>query len=87
MGIDLGELFPNIESRRFWCRVFFDVARRIFRRELGNRDVGFWQTSCICDAITIGRMLLQAAKDIEPKWKGPIAMDWADEAAWYEQNA
>ena len=44
MGIDVAELFPDVASRRFWCRVFFDVARRVFRRELGNRDVSFWQT-------------------------------------------
>lgn len=80
MGIDVAELFPDIVARRFWCRVFFDLARRVFRREMGNRDVNFWQTKYICNAIIVGRMLLQAAKDIDPKWKGPMPLDWADEA-------
>jgi hypothetical protein len=85
MDINVAELFPDITSRRFWCRVFFDVARRVFRRELGNRDASFWQTKYICNAVVVGRMLLQAAKDINPKWEGPVPLDWADEEAWYER--
>jgi hypothetical protein len=68
MLIDIAELFPDIASRRFWCRAFFDAARRVFRRELGNQDVSFWQTEYICNAVIVGRLLLQAAEDIEPKW-------------------
>jgi hypothetical protein len=86
MGVDVAELFPDIASRRFWCRVFFDVARRVFRRELGNRDVCFWQANYIGNAVIVGRMLLQAAKDVDPKWEGPVPLDWADEAAWSNQQ-
>ena len=85
MQVNFAELFPDIASRRFWCRAFFDTARRVFRRELGNRDVSFWQARYLCNAGILGRMLLQAAKDIDPEWTGPMPLDWADEAAWHEQ--
>lgn len=87
MAIDVATLFPDIGSRRFWCRVFFDLARRVFRRELGNSDVSFWQAKYIGNAVIVGRMLLQAAKDLDAKWEGPMPMDWADEVAWYEGPA
>jgi hypothetical protein len=86
MIIDIAELAPDVASRRFWCRAFFDVARRVFRRELGNREVSFWHIRYICNAVIVGRMLLQAARDIDPKWEGPMPLDWADEAAWYGQQ-
>jgi hypothetical protein len=31
-------------------------------------------------------MLLQAAKDIDPKWEGPVPLDWADADAYEQQR-
>lgn len=72
------ELFPNASSRRFWCRAFLDAARAVFDRELGKHDTHFWQARCICDLVTMGKMLFHAAEEIEPGWVGPEPRDWRE---------
>jgi hypothetical protein len=57
---DLGERFSTTASRKFWATVFFEVARRIFLRKLGNQETDSWQPSAICDTHSIGRLLVRA---------------------------
>jgi hypothetical protein len=68
IGFDLDERFPNVEEKKFWARVFHDVARRIFLRQLGNQEVTFWQSSAIGDAYVIARMLTRAVQEVENAW-------------------
>ena len=68
IGFDLDERFPSVEEKKFWARVFHDVARRIFLRQLGNQDVSFWQSSSIGDAYVAARMLTRAVQEIESAW-------------------
>lgn len=66
---DLDERFPEIAEKKFWARVFGDVARRIFLRQLGNHEITFWQTSAIADSRLIARMLTRAVRASEPGWR------------------
>ena len=65
-GFDLNERFPTLASKKFWASVFYDVARKIFLRQLGNQEIDFWQASAIGDAYLIARMLTHAIRDEEP---------------------
>lgn len=65
IGFDLDERFPSIEEKKFWARVYHNVARRIFLRQLGNHEVTFWQSSAIGDAYVIARMLTKAVQEVE----------------------
>ena len=60
---DLGERFPTLGEKKFWARCFFTVARRIFRRELGNQAVQTWQHSAIGDAYVTARMLVRTVQE------------------------
>jgi hypothetical protein len=68
IGFDLDERFPTPEEKKFWARVFHDVARRIFLRQLGNHEVIFWQSSAIGDAYVTARMLTRAVQEVENAW-------------------
>jgi hypothetical protein len=68
IGFDLDERFPTVEEKKFWARVFHDVARRIFLRQLGNHEVTFWQSSAIGDAYVTARMLTRAVQEVENAW-------------------
>jgi len=68
IGFDLDERFPSVEEKKFWARVFHDVARRIFLRQLGNQDVSSWQSSSIGDAYVAARMLTRAVQEVESAW-------------------
>lgn len=68
IDFDLDERFPCIEEKKFWTRVFDDVARRIFLRQLGNHEITFWQSSAIGDAYIIARMLTGAVQEVEMGW-------------------
>jgi len=61
--LDLAGRFPTDTCRRFWATVFFEVARRIFLRTLGDQETASWQPSAICDAHLIGRMLSREEPD------------------------
>ncbi len=68
IGFDLDERFPSLEEKKFWARVYHDVARRIFLRQLGNHEVTFWQSSAIWDAYVTARMLTRAVQEVENAW-------------------
>lgn len=65
---DLDERFPTHEEKKFWARVFHEVARRIFLRRLGSCDNLTWQASAIGDASILGRMLTRAVQEVELAW-------------------
>jgi hypothetical protein len=67
-GFDLEERFPSVTAKKFWARVFFDVARDVFLRRLGNHEIDFWQASAICDAVLVARLLTCAVREAEPQW-------------------
>lgn len=60
--------FPSRDERKFWARVFFDLAHLIFRREIGNQDVAFWQYSAVGDAYLLGRMITRSVQEEELAW-------------------
>jgi hypothetical protein len=68
IGFDLDERFPTVHQKKFWARVYHDVARRIFLRQLGNHEVTCWQSSAIGDAYVIARMLTRAVQEVENAW-------------------
>ena len=65
LGFDLDERFPGSEQKKFWARIYCDVARGIFLRQIGNHEVTFWQSSAIGDAYAIARMLMQSVQQTE----------------------
>jgi hypothetical protein len=69
IGFDLDERFPTVEEKKFWARVFHDVAQRIFLRQLGNHEVTLWQSSAIGDAYVTARMLTRAVQEVENSWR------------------
>jgi hypothetical protein len=69
IGFDLDEQFPSVEEKKFWARVYHDVARRISLRQLGNHEVTFWQSSAIGDAYIIARMLTRAVQGVDNAWR------------------
>ena len=60
--------FPSRDERKFWSRVFFDLAHLIFRREIGNQDTTFWQYSAVGDAYLLGRMITRSVQEEELGW-------------------
>ncbi len=60
--------FPSRDERKFWARVFFDLAYLIFRREIGNQNVTFWQYSTVGDAYLFGRMITRSVQEEEQAW-------------------
>jgi len=60
--------FPSRDERKFWARVFFDLAHLIFRREVGNHEVTFWQYSAVSDAYLLGRMITRSVQEEELGW-------------------
>src|SRR5438552_4094939 len=46
--------FPSRDERKFWARVFFDLAYLIFGKEIGKEDTSFWQYSAVGDAYLLG---------------------------------
>ena len=60
--------FPTVEERKFWARCFYNLARAIFLRKVGNQETDFWQSSAIADAYVIARFLTQAVREVEQSW-------------------
>lgn len=68
-GFDLNERFPALSEKKFWAKCFFDVARQIFRRQIGNQEIEFWQSGTIGDAYVTARMLCSAIqKEASTSW-------------------
>lgn len=68
MDLDVDALFPNLAQKKFWARVFHEVARDVFLRKLGNHTVTFWQTGTIANSFVIARFLVAAVRKLEPSW-------------------
>ena len=68
IDLDLDGRFPSIEEKKFWARIYSNVARRIFLRQLGNHEMTFWQSSAIGDAYLISRILTHAVQQVEAGW-------------------
>jgi hypothetical protein len=68
IGFDLDERFPSVEEKKFWARVYHNVAQGIFLHQLGNHEVTNWQASAIGDAYVIARMLTRAVQEVETAW-------------------
>ncbi|MCP4098393.1 MAG: hypothetical protein GY748_19365 [Planctomycetaceae bacterium] len=84
-GFDLHERFPTVDEKQFWSRCFFNVARRIFRHEIGNQDIQFWQCGAIGDAYVTARMLTSAIqKETGTSWF-PDTEDAADAQEYYDR--
>ena len=84
-GFDLHERFPTVGEKKFWSRCFFNVARRIFRREIGNQDIEFWQSGAIGDAYVAARMLTSAVqRETDTSWH-PDSKDKADAQEYYNR--
>ena len=60
--------FPSLDERKFWARVYFDVAYLIFRREIGQHDATFWQHSTIGNAYLLARMITRSVQEEELAW-------------------
>ncbi|KYF73011.1 hypothetical protein BE15_47205 [Sorangium cellulosum] len=82
VDLDLDEVFPSLDEKKFWARVFFTVGHRIFLHRLGNHDVTSWQASTIGDTYVMARMLARAVQEIELGWYPET--EAADEAASHE---
>ena len=68
IDFDLDEHFLGIGEKKFWARIYHDVARAIFLRQIGDHQHTFWQSSAIGDAYIIARMLTEAVCQIEMGW-------------------
>ena len=77
--------FPSREERKFWARVFFDLAHLIFRREIGNHDVSFWQYSAVGDAYLLGRMITRSVQEEELGWH-PKTLASVEADAFYQKG-
>jgi hypothetical protein len=69
-GYDLSieQEFPLQDERKFWARMFFDLAHLIFKREIGKHDATFWQYSAVGDAYLLGRMITRSVQEEELGW-------------------
>lgn len=69
-GYDLAieQEFPSRDERKFWARVFFDLAYLIFRREIGKHDVSFWQSADIGHTYLLARMITRSVQEEEQAW-------------------
>lgn len=61
-GFDLDADFPTTAQRELWARIYLDVARGIFKHELGCHDQDYWQAQYIWAAYSVGRLFRDAAQ-------------------------
>lgn len=62
------EEFPSRDERKFWAKVFLDLAHLIFTRAIGNQGVSFWQASACGDAYLFGRLITRSVQEEELGW-------------------
>ena len=86
-GYDLGieSEFSSREERKFWARVFFDLAYLIFRKEVGKQDTAFWQYSAVGDAYLLARMITRSVQEEEQAWH-PTTMASVEADAFYQKG-
>ena len=84
-SFDLEERFPSIEEKKFWAKCFFDLARKIFLREIGNNQVHFWQAGAIGESYMTGRLICHAVqKQTGQSWY-PDTEDGKSAEAYYHR--
>jgi len=66
--VDLEQDFPTIPERKFWSRVFFEIARAIFERKIGVHAQTYWQAQRIYLAYGLGNLFQESVREIEPTW-------------------
>jgi hypothetical protein len=86
-GYDLAieQEFPSRDERKFWARVFFDLAHLIFQREIGKQDISFWQYSAVGDAYLLGRMITRSVQEEESGWH-PKTLASLEADAFYQKG-
>jgi hypothetical protein len=67
-SIDIAEDFTELSERKFWSRVFYEMARAIFDRKLGIHEHRFWQAQRIHLAYGLGELFEEAVNEAEPRW-------------------
>jgi len=60
--------FSSLEERKFWCRCFYNLARAIFLRKVGNQENDFWQSIAIGEAFVVARFLTESVREMERNW-------------------
>jgi hypothetical protein len=77
--------FPSRDERKFWTRVFFDLAHLIFSRQIGKQDTSFWQYSAVGDAYLLGRMITRSVQEEEQAWH-PKTIASVEADAFYQKG-
>jgi hypothetical protein len=84
--VDLEEIFPHATEKKLWARVFSDVARRIFLRELGLHERTFWQSETIAVAWSISDWLTRAIQIQSQEPWHPETENSREASAWHGRN-
>lgn len=69
--VEIERDFPDTAERKFWSSVFYDTARLVFERKIGNHEHTFWQAQCIWQAYGLGRLFQEAVRSNESGWSAP----------------
>jgi hypothetical protein len=77
--------FPSRDERKFWARIFFNLAHLVFCREIGNQETTFWQFSAIGDAYLFGRMITRSIQEEEQGWH-PKTLSSIEADAFYQKG-
>jgi len=77
--------FPFRDERKFWARVFFDVAHLIFCRKIGNQETTSWQYSAVGDAYLLGRIITRSVQEEEQAWH-PKTLASVEADAFYQKG-
>ena len=77
--------FPSRDERKFWARVFFDLAHLTFNRQIGKQDPTFWQYSAVGDAYLLGRMITRSVQEEEQAWH-PKTMAAVEADTFYQKG-
>jgi len=83
-GIEIVRDFPELAERKFWSRVFFDVSRAIFDRQVGNQEHKFWQAQAIHQAHAAGLVFLESVREGSPEWS-PDTLDGREFDSWVKR--
>jgi hypothetical protein len=60
--IEVSNLFESAAEAIFWAQVMFDIATRIYERQIGNQEDQTWQTATIWATFDLGMLLSAAAR-------------------------
>ena len=83
-GIEIVRDFPHVAERMFWSRVFLDLSRAIFDRQVGEHSHKFWQAQTIHLAYDAGMVFLEAVREDAPEWF-PDTLDGREYDSWVKQ--